>query len=166
MSTDEQTSALAKTSEVLMNLFAGLRGKGLGGKIDVQTAVMVPIVAAMIADGRVKDEEMRQIRSVCEFSPIFERNSTAQNEFLIAYASQIIDDKGLEPACKWAGGFLSPALRETAFVHAVRVIFGDGYVGQIEREVVEQMVNWLQIDSSRARMMVEVISVMQHTESA
>ena len=134
--------------------------------IDVPTAVMIPIVAAMLADGRVEPEELLQIESVCASSPIYERNSSAENDYIISRAGKLIQDHGLDGACQRACQCLSPALRETAFVHAVRVIFSDGYVGQLEREVIDKMISWLEMDRERARMMVDVVSVMQHTAIA
>ncbi|MEQ9661725.1 MAG: tellurite resistance TerB family protein [Parasphingopyxis sp.] len=157
---------MSATAGAVKGLFAGLRGKGVSGELDTQIAVMLPIVAAMVADGMVEDEELAQIHAVCDFSPIYERNSLTQNEMLVGRAIRIIDDLGLENACRAAREQLSRALCETAFVHAVRVIFCDGYVGQLEREVVEQMIGWLEIDRDRARMMTEVVSIMQHSASA
>lgn len=150
----------------LINLFSGLLGKGIAGELDTPSAVMVPIVAAMLADGRVEEAELEQIEALCRASPIFERNSPAENDFLISRAMRAIEDHGLKAACEHARAYLSPALRETAFVHGVRVIFSDGYVGRLEKEVLEQMIEWLEIDESRARMMIEVVSIMQHPETA
>ena len=166
MSTDEDRAAIPTTTGAFTNLFAGLRGRGIDESLDIPTAVMIPIVAAMLADGRVDDQELLQIASACSSSPIFDRNSSAENDFLVARAMKLIEDHGLGGACARARQFLSPALRETAFAQAVRVIFSDGHVGMLEREVVEEMINWLEIDRDRARMMVEVVSVLQHPPTA
>ena len=147
-------------------LFGGLRGKGADETLDIPTAVMLPLVAAMLADGRVEDDELAEIHSICAASPIFERNSRFENEYLIGHAIKLIEDLGVADACKRARAMLSANLRETAFVHAVRVIFSDGHVGGLEREVIERMTEWLEIDSERARMMVEVVSIMRHPVGA
>jgi tellurite resistance protein len=152
--------------ETAMKLFGGLKGKGADGEIDLQTAVMIPLVVAMLADGRVEDDELMEIHSICASSPVFDRNTKSENESLIAQVTRLVQDDGLEKSCARAKQVLSPALRETAFVHAVRVIFSDGYVGRLEQEVAEQMTAWLEIDPTRARTMIEVVSVMQHPPSA
>jgi tellurite resistance protein len=149
-----------------MNLFAGLKGRGAEIVLDVQTAVMIPIVAAMLADGRVEEEEILQIEAICATSPIFERNSAAENERIIMHATRMIEDHSPRQMCERATAMLSPALCETAFVYAVKVIFSDGYVGQVERDVVESLIDWLGIDPDRARTMIDVVSVMQHPVNA
>jgi uncharacterized tellurite resistance protein B-like protein len=143
-------------------LFAGLLGRGIDDHVDISTAVMIPLVAAMLADGRVDDREIEQIHSICASSPIFERNSAAEIEHLILRATHILENEGLARAFGKTAQVLSVHLRETAFVHAVRVIFSDGYVGELEEQAVEQMIELLSIDRERARMMAEVVSIMQH----
>lgn len=147
-------------------LFGGLRGKGVDASLDAPAAVMIPLVAAMLADGRVDPDELAEIQAICAASPIFERNSRFENDYLVSYASKVIADVGVAEACRRSKQVLSPNLRETAFVHAVRVIFSDGHVGSLEREVIDGMTEWLEIDPQRARMMVEVVSVMCHPLSA
>jgi uncharacterized tellurite resistance protein B-like protein len=149
-------------SERALSLFSGLRGRGADLSLDLATAVMVPIVAAMLADGRVEEEEVLQIEAICATSPIYERNSIADNERLINHATRMIEDQGIEKMCRAAAHVLSPALRETAFVYAAKVIFSDGFVGQVEREVMESLSEWLEIQTERARVLIDVVSVMQH----
>jgi len=149
-----------------MNLFAGLRGRGTDTTLDVHTAVLVPAVAAMLADGRVEEEELFQLRSICVLSPIYERNSSLENELLIVRITRLIEDQDLQSVCERAATVLSPALRETAFSYAVKVIFSDGHVGRLEREAVGDMMSWLRIDPDRARMIIDVVSVMNHPATA
>lgn len=148
-----------------MGLFSGLRGKGAEA-LDVSTAVMVPMVAAMLADGEMDDSEINQIRSICVWSPIYARNTRDQDTNIILRAIKRIKDAGTEPMCREAAELLSPGLRETAFVFAVRMVFADGNVGQSEEKLIEQLSGWLSLDSGRARSFVETVSVMQHTADA
>lgn len=150
----------------MKGLFAGLKGRGADPTLDVPRAVMIPIAAAMLADGRVEDEEIVQIEAICATSPLFDRNSPLENERMVLEATRRVEDRGMEAACKEAASLLTPALRETAFAYAVKVIFADGYVGELEQEAVQQLVDWLEIDAARARMFVEVVSVLQHPASA
>jgi len=148
------------------SLFAGLRGQGAETSLDVQTAVMIPIVAAMLADGRVEEEEVLQIETICATSPIFDRNSIAENERLIVSVTRMIQDQGIEKACRSAAAMLTPALKETAFIYAVRMIFSDGYIGELEREVIDSLLSVLEIAEERGRILIEVVSVMQHPVTA
>lgn len=159
-------AAAAIEGKTSSRLFSGLLGRGLSGEIDVPTAVMIALVAAMLADGHVDDREIEQIQSICRSSPIFERLSQAEVETLIVRATQILESEGLSPSFEKVAHALSGNLRETAFVHAVRVIFSDGYVGDIEQHVIEQMSGLLSIAPERARAMVEVVSIMYHPATA
>lgn len=147
-----------------MGLFSGLAGKGAGAgaALDAPTGVMIPIVAVMLADGAIDDEEVRQIRSICAWSPIYLANSMDRDTEIIMRAIRIVEDHGAEAACHKAREALSPGLRETAFVSAVRIVFSDGHVGAAEQRMIENLAQWLQIDSARARMMIETVSIMQH----
>lgn len=149
-----------------MNLFSDLMGRGVTLQLNVQSAVMAPVVAAMLADGRVEDSELLQIHAICQTSPVFERNSRLENERLIMKMARMIEDYGVEVVCGRAAQALTPALRETAFTYAVQVIFSDGYVGLLEQEVMQDIAAALQIDPDRARTFVEVVSVMQHPASS
>ena len=148
-----------------MGLFSGLRGKGTEA-LDVSTAVMVPIVAAMLADGSIDDNEVSQIRSICAWSPIYARNSVEQDTSIIVRAIRMVEDEGSDAMCSKAAALLSPALRETAFVFAVRMVFADGHVGRSEEALVERLAGWLSLDGARAQSFVETVSVMQHAADA
>ena len=148
-----------------MGLFSGLRGKGAEA-LNLHTAMMVPIVAAMLADGEIDDNEVSQIRSICAWSPIYARNTRDQDTDIILRAIKMVQDDGSESMCRKAAELLSPALRETAFVFAVRMVFADDHVGSSEERLIEQLAEWLSLDASRARSFVETVSVMQHTVDA
>lgn len=145
-----------------MDILAKLRGRGSETVDDIPTAVMTPIVAAMLADGRVDEAEVLHVETICATSPIFERNSAAQNERLILHVTRMVEDRGPEAMCRLAAGTLSPPLRETAFIYALRVIFSDNNVGDLEREVVGNLANWLEVPEPRAAMMIDIASVMQN----
>lgn len=149
-----------------MNLFEGLLGRGATPRFDTPSAVMTMMVAAMMSDGRIEDDELLQIEAICLTSPLFERNSRTDNRRLIMGAARLVEDHGTEKACRLAGDALTPALRETAFTGAAQVIFSDGYIDALEREIMSAMADWLGIEAGRARALVELASVMQHPETA
>ena len=149
------------TSNRRLGLFADMFGGRSPGPLDLQTAVMIPIVAAMLADGRVDEDELLQIEMLCTTSPLFFRNSSAENERLIVRATRMIEDRGAEKMCRQAAAALSPELRETAFVHAAKMVYLDS--GQSEREAIEDLTSWLSIATVRARVLIDVVSVMQRS---
>jgi len=127
---------------------------------------MVPMVAGMLADGSIDEAEVRQIRSICVWSPIYASNSTERDTEIILRAIRLVEDQGPEAMCGKARETLSPALRETAFVFAIRLLFSDGHVGHKEQQTAEKLVRWLGLSDDRARMLVEAVSIMQHTADA
>ncbi|HEX8301477.1 tellurite resistance TerB family protein [Sphingomonas sp.] len=145
-----------------MGLFSSLMGSAAVPTLDKSTAVMIPMVAAMTSDGDIDDDEIRQIRSICVWSPIYAHNSMDQDTDIILRAIRMIKDLGAEAMCVRAGELLSPALRETAFCFAVRLAFADGFVGTKEQDFVERLMGWLAVDPARAQHVVEVITMMQH----
>ena len=149
-----------------MGLFSGLLGKGANATLDKITAVMVPVVSAMLADGQIDDDEVMQIRSLCAWSPIYARNSREEDTEIILRAIRLVEDEGAQQMCRKASAVLSPALRETAFLFATRIVFADGHVGSQEQQLLESLVAWLEVDTVRARMLVEAVSIMQHTIDA
>jgi uncharacterized membrane protein YebE (DUF533 family) len=149
-----------------MGLFSGLLGKSADAPLDVGSAVMIPMVAGMLADGSIDDDEVRQIRSICVWSPIYAKNTMERDTDIIMKSIRLVQDLGAEVACNKARDFLSPALRETAFISAVRLVFSDGHVGHKEQHTVEQLVGWLGLDQARARMLVEAVAIMQNPATA
>lgn len=149
-----------------MGLFSGLKGRGVDASLDPSTAVMVPIMAAMTADGEIDDNEVNQVRSICAWSPIYARNSRDEDTQIILRALRLVQDHGAEEMCARACDVLSPALRETAFCFAARMVFADEHVGRKEREMLEAMVSSLSLDERRAQQIVEVVSIMQHSLDA
>lgn len=148
-----------------MGLFSGLMDRGTGASLDVSTAVMIPVVAAMLADGQIDDDEVCQIRSLCVWSPIYARNTADRDTEIILKAIRLVEDSNAEAMCRKAAETLSPGLRETAFVFAVRMVFADGHVGRKEQQLIEAMTEWLGLSNERARMFIETVSVMQHDAS-
>lgn len=149
-----------------MSLYDKLKSRGAEETMDVAMAVMAPIVAAMLADGKVEEEEVLHVETICATSPIFERNSSTQNQRLILQVTRMIEDRGPESVCKRAAAVLSPALRETAFVHAGKIVFSDGYVGELERQTIDRLTDWLELEPQRAAVIMDVVAVMQNPPDA
>jgi len=145
-----------------MGLFDNLLGRSSIAKLDVQQAVMVILVAAVKVDGGIEEKEVQQIRSICCWSPLFSRNSSAQDDVLINFANTFTDSEGLESAITHAAAALAQPLRETSFCFAARIAFADGYLGVKEKEFISNLTTWLSIDQVRARQIIEVVSIMNH----
>jgi len=166
MSSTEAPARARGARRLTPGILAQLFGRGREDELDLSTAVMLPIVGAMLADGIVEEEELFQIDAVCAFSPIFERNTSYENELLILRATKLVEDHGLATMCERAAALLSPALRETAFAYAVKVIFSDGRYGEVEQAVIRDIRKALDVSEARAAMVIDVISVMRRGADA
>jgi len=166
MSTTEAPSRSRGARRLTAGFLAQLFGRDHHAELDLPMAVMIPIVSAMLADGVVEEEELFQIDAVCAFSPIFERNTSYENELLILRATRLIEDHGFAKMCEHAAAVLSPALRETTFAYAVKVIFSDGRYGEVEQAVLRDIRDALRIAPERAEVIIDVIAVMRRTAEA
>ena len=145
-----------------MSLFPGLKVRPVDPGFDAPTAVMVPMVAAMLADSRIETDERVQIDATCATSPIFHRNSAVENEALIARASDLVEAEGPEKACRKAAQLLSAELRETAFAFAIRVIYADGIVDDLELQIMNDLGSWLGVAPERAELLRDAVQVLQN----
>lgn len=148
------------------DLFVNLHGVGTSDQLDVPAAVMIPIVAMMMADSKVAPEEIKQLKTICAWSPIFDGMDEDRVAACAQAAFDLISKDGVAASCQRSRKVLSLALRETAFAFAARVLFADRQVAAAERVLSLDLAKWLEIENDRARMIVEVVSIMHHAREA
>jgi uncharacterized membrane protein YebE (DUF533 family) len=108
---------------------------------------MTIVVSAVMADGGVSDEEAARIRSMCARSPIFARNSSAQDDAIIDFALNVSEQLG-DSAIDQASGALKPDLRETAFAFACDMVLADGIVSNREEQFLTKLASRLNLPDS------------------
>lgn len=116
---------------------------------------MTIVIAAVLADGDIADEEALRIRAMCSLSPVFASNSGDQDKAVINFALNKNKQLG-DQAVSSAGEGLSPELRETAFAFACDMVMADGFLGAGEEAFLENLVTSLNIASDRARAIIDV----------
>jgi uncharacterized tellurite resistance protein B-like protein len=156
----------SRTRKAMEDLFKGLQGKGLSDKLDVPSAVMLPMVAMMWADDEKHQAESRLIHVICDLSPIFANYTRPQIDDLVDRSEAIFHDKKAEAACRLAAGALSYPLRQTAYAFAVQVLFADEKVVGAEQERASKLAEWLELEPQLARDIVKVISILRHDRDA
>ena len=134
--------------------------------LDVRTAMMIPTVSAMLADGMVDDEEISQILAICMQSPIYLDSSSDEDLETVLLAVRLVINHGDREMCQRACERLSPALRETAFAFAVAIVCSDRLIEQKEEMLIERLVTWLALDSGRAKSIVSVVPILQRAVDA
>lgn len=135
-----------------MGLFDSFRSQ-VTPSFNIQQAIMTIVVAAVMADGEVADEEVMRLRSMCSLSPIFSGNSGDQDSAVIRFASNVYSQMG-EQAIAEAAKVLNSELRETAFAFACDMVLADGLVGQKEERFLTALMNNLGVSDESGRSLV------------
>lgn len=135
-----------------MGLFDSFRSE-VTPNFNPQQAIMTIVIAAVMADGEVADEEVARIRSMCLLSPIFASNSHDQDLALIRHAINVNGQMGAQ-AVSGAAEVLTPELRETAFAFACDMVLADGLVGQSEEAFLNSLMSRLGISENAGRGLV------------
>lgn len=120
-----------------------------------QQAVMNIIVAAVMIDGDIDDDEIKQLRAMCLTSPIFASNTVEQDGQLIKTAvNNIARLKG--EAIRRSASSLTNDLRETAFVLAVEMVLADGLLHRNEEVFIDQLADSLGVDEQTAHQAIKI----------
>ena len=126
-----------------MNLFDKFKTR-LEPVFDTQKSVMTIVVAAIIADGKISDEEVGRLRSMCANSPLFSSNTRDEDDAIIGFAQNASEQLGADAIRRAAKG-LTPELRETAFAYAIEMVLADTFVGSEEEAFISQLAGMLGI---------------------
>lgn len=145
-----------------MGLFDKLRS-ATELQFDEQRAIMTIVIGAIMADGEAEDEEMSRMRMMCSLSPIFARNSVAQDNAVIDFVLRALRQLDWDDLIPRAAAALSPELRETAFAFACDMLMADGVVGRAEESYLEDLARRLSIQDSTANAVVEVTVIRNRT---
>lgn len=135
-----------------MGLFDSFRSD-VTPSFNVQQAIMTVVIAAVMADGEIADEEIGRVRSMCALSPIFASNTQEQDVAVIRFAVNVTSQMKEQATIK-AAEVLTPELRETAFAFACDMILADGIVGQAEEAFLTSLMNVLGISENAGRSIV------------
>lgn len=135
-----------------MGLFDGLR-QSVTPTFSPQQAVMTIVIAAVLSDGTVADEEVARIRAMCLLSPLFSTNSGQQDANLISFAVNVNHSMGSQ-AISSAAHALSPELRETSFALACDMVLADGIIGPEEETFLTGLTSSLGISENTGRSLI------------
>lgn len=142
-----------------MGLFDGLKSKE-SPTFDPQKSIMTIVFAAVAVDGNVSDEEVGYVRSMCARSPIFAKNTKAEDDALIDFADNVIQQLGND-ALSVAAEALSPELKQTAFAYAAEIVLADGMVGESEEAFITHLSDILDVDGDLAKTIINVTLIRQ-----
>ncbi len=150
-----------------MGLFSNLRKAQATPNHEVTArAVVTPAIFIMHVDGSVDDAEIAQLVNSCSFSPIFapipgQRTKALLNEVLGDFAA-----RSPSVVIGEAISTLSPALRETALLFAMRIALADGRLDDNEQAVLVKLSQDMGISQSTTEAMFAVVTMLQRSADA
>lgn len=127
----------------------------------IARAVLVPTVAAMMADGTAADDEVAQLKLLCATSPIFRPLPVSVTTDLVFDVMQEIRRDGPADAIGRAAQALTPPLRETALAFTLRIALADGTLADDEKEALLHVAERLSIADEVFARILEVVRIMQ-----
>lgn len=122
-----------------MGILDRIRGAGKPNNLNIDVAIMVILTSCMQHDGDVGDDEIRKLRSILAWSPIFSSNSTDEDDRIIGLADEVVATHGLDRAIDLAIQSLPNHLRTTALCFAFDLVFSDGAVDDSEKEFLAEV---------------------------
>ncbi|MEM9975421.1 MAG: tellurite resistance TerB family protein [Pseudomonadota bacterium] len=152
-----------------MGLFSKLRNASPAQtpKLEaIAKAVITPSVFMIHADGKVQRSEADQLHNLCAFSPIFQELGAPGTKKAVDSVIMDIAAHGPQAVLSGAISQLSPLLRETALMFAMRIALADGELAEVERAVLLRMASEMGISPDNTAAMLEVVLILQRPASA
>lgn len=132
-----------------------------------RTGLLTPSVYAMICDGQKQEAELLLLFTTLVMSPAFEGEDPAaffshvdaiERRLAPPAAAQKVIAEAIEP--------LSPALRETSYAFAMRMIYADKTLHMAELELAEHLHEWMDVKPQLAKQIRDTMAIIARPPSA
>ncbi|WP_254513092.1 tellurite resistance TerB family protein [Anatilimnocola floriformis] len=110
-------------------------------------------------DGHLADEEMSAMFNTLNRMKLYQHMPEQRFKSMIDRLVGVLKRNGPEELMRQSVSVVPPELRETVFASATDMILSDGIVEQSERELMQELMIKLQIDSNRAKTIVQVMVI-------
>ena len=117
------------------------------------------LLATAAHDGHLADEEMASMFGTLTRMKLYQQVPDNRFKAMIDRLVGVLKRSGPEELLKQSVGVVPPELRETCFAAAADLILADGIVEQSEKDLMQQLMISLEIDSNRAKTIVKVMVV-------
>jgi hypothetical protein len=117
------------------------------------------LLATAAHDGHLADEEMASMFNTLTRMKLYQHMPEQRFKSMIDRLVGTLKRNGPEELMRQSVAVVPPELRETCFASATDLILADGVVEQTERDLMQHLMIALQIDSTRARTIVQVMVI-------
>ncbi len=120
------------------------------------------MLCASACDGHIGDEEGQSLNMILSQKKLYERHTQQQFSSMMDRLVGELKRGGPEKLLEKAYDAVPPELRECAFANAVDIVLSDGVIEQEEREFIDDLQGKFEIDSKRAKAIVQVMVYKNH----
>jgi len=117
------------------------------------------LLATAANDGHLADEEMSAMFNTLTRMKLYQAMPEQRFKGMIDRLVGVLKRNGPEELMRQSVDVVPPELRETCFASATDMILSDGVVEQTERDLMQELMIKLQIDSNRAKTIVQVMVI-------
>ena len=127
--------------------------------LTVGEAIACLLVAAIGVDGTVTPQEAIRIDGLFSTLPILRQAGNGSTNRMAERAIALLTDHGLPAILTGCAKVIPTDLRATTFALAADLVLADGYSGDREKQLIDELQATLQIDEATALKIVEVMLI-------
>jgi hypothetical protein len=141
-----------------MGLFDNLFGSSSSNKsLNKQEAFAGILLGACACDGHIAEEEVHSLFTTTERMKLFEGMNANKWNSMMDVLIKILKREGVEKMVQKCAAGLPEDLRDTAFANACDIVLADGVVEDEEKDFLDSLQKYLEIDGDTALTIVEVM---------
>jgi tellurite resistance protein len=110
-------------------------------------------------DGHMSDEELGSLFTTLMRMKLYQQVPEQRFKQMIDRLVGVLKRSGPEELMRKSIAVVPPELRETAFANATDIVLADGNVEQSEKELLNNLMIALELDSTRAQTIVRVMAM-------
>ncbi len=116
------------------------------------------LLCASACDGHIAEEESQNLFLILSQRKLYQRMSSQQFGSMFDRLMGVLKKGGPEKLLDKCYPVVPPELHETVFANAVDIVMASGSVDSEEKEFVDSLSKKLELDESRAKTIIKVMS--------
>ena len=115
------------------------------------------LLAASACDGHIADEEVQSLVTILGRMKLYQHVPPHKFSSMMDRLLGVLKRGGPSKLVEMAIPAVPPEMRETAFANACDIVLADGVVESDEKEFIDELLLKLELDSKRAKTIVQVM---------